>query len=137
MSNIQISPELCWLILTILMTSLIWVPYVINRIIEMGLITALSESDADLTPKRKWANRMMKAHRNSVENLVLFAPLVILIEYLGANSSETALACAVYFWSRLAYIFIYTFGVPYLRTILFAVGFFVQLYLMVVLFSFH
>ena len=132
-SNIVVSKEIYWLALTILLTSLIWVPYVVNRIIEMGLITALSESDADLTPKKKWANRLMKAHGNSVENLILFAPLVIIIDYLGINSEKTAMACAVFFWSRLAYIFVYTIAVPYLRTALFCVGFTVQICLMITL----
>jgi len=132
-SNIVISKEIYWLVLTILLTSLIWVPYIVNRIIEMGLITALSESDADLTPKKKWANRLMKAHGNSVENLILFAPLVVVIDSLGINSVETAIACAVFFWSRLAYIFVYTFAVPYIRTVLFCVGFAVQICLVITL----
>ena len=36
------------------------------------------------------------------------------------------IACAVYFWARLAHVIVYTMGVPVLRTLAFAVGFAAQ-----------
>jgi uncharacterized MAPEG superfamily protein len=36
------------------------------------------------------------------------------------------IACAVYFWARLAHAVVYTMGVPVLRTLAFAVGFAAQ-----------
>ncbi len=53
-----------------------------NRKMGMG---AVMDSDVDTTPKAKWARRMMKAHRNAVENLVIFAPLVLALQYRHAT----------------------------------------------------
>ena len=123
------SNELFWLLLTILVTALFWVPYIINRILEHGLIAALRNPNRDSRPKSQWASRMMYAHENAVENLIIFAPLVLMVEYLQLNNQLTAIACAVYFFIRIAHYFIYSFGVPYLRTIAFFVGFLVQMFM--------
>jgi uncharacterized MAPEG superfamily protein len=72
---------------------------------------------------------MMKAHTNAVENLVVFAPLVILVQMLSLNNETTALACMVYFFTRLSHYICFTLAVPLLRVITFAVGFVVQLIL--------
>jgi hypothetical protein len=60
---------------------------------------------------------MMAAHVNAVENLVIFAPLVLTARALGIATAVTAFACALYFWSRLAHVVIYTLGIPVLRTL--------------------
>lgn len=49
---------------------------------------------------------------------------------LGAGSAATAMAAALYFWSRVAHALIYTFGIPLLRTIAFLVGFGAQVTLL-------
>lgn len=115
------------------MTALLWVPYIVNRIMEHGLIPALRNPKPDAPPRSGWANRLMQAHSNAIENLVVFAPLVIAIQLVGANSTGTTAAVMIYFWARLAHAFIYTFGIPYLRTVAFFVGFLVQCYLIKIL----
>jgi len=121
--------EIFWLIATIVMTALLWIPYIVNRILENGLIPALRNPKPDEPPQAHWANRLMYAHSNAVENLVIFAPLVLLLKIMGVSSDTTVLATAVYFWTRLAHALIYTFGIPYLRTLAFAIGFLAQLVL--------
>jgi uncharacterized MAPEG superfamily protein len=69
---------------------------------------------------------MMKAHLNAVENLVIFATLVLAAQAANVTNSVTATACVVYFWARVAHLGAYTFGVPWVRTLAFAVGFFAQ-----------
>ncbi len=125
--------ELFWLVLTVLMTSLLWVPYIVNRIVENGLIKALSNPKPDAPPKALWASRMMHAHDNAVENLVLFAPLVLSVHVLGQSSATTLLASQVYFFARLSHYAVYSFGVPYLRTVAFFIGAVAQLVLAVTL----
>jgi uncharacterized MAPEG superfamily protein len=44
----------------------------------------------------------------------------------------TALACMVYFWSRVAHFVVYTFGIPLLRTLAFAAAFASQVVLALV-----
>ena len=117
------STELFWMTLTILMTSLFWLAYVLNRIAVRGLMRTLDSSKAevcdDLSP---WAQRAAAAHRNAVENLVLFAPAVLLLAHLGISTGITQTAAAIYFFARLAHYFVYAAGIPAARTLCFAVG---------------
>ena len=124
-----LSADLTWLVWTLIMTALFWVPYILNRLQEQGVLTATLDPQGDKTTDRPWAKRMMQAHSNAVENLVIFAPLVFLVELTGKNSETTAMACAVYFFARLAHYLVYTFGIPVIRSILFVVGFAAQLVL--------
>jgi len=66
----------------------------------------------------------MAAHDNAVENLVIFAGLVLAAHALGISNGATATACVVYFWARVVHLAAYTFAVPWVRTLAFAVGFF-------------
>ena len=72
---------------------------------------------------------MMQAHENAVENLVIFAPLVILIQMTGMNSKTTATACMIYFFTRLLHYVVFTLAAPLLRVITFLIGFAVQIIL--------
>ena len=124
-----ISPELTYTALTALFTGVIWVPIILNRLAEMGPWKALKNPEPDVRPHADWAYRMANAHRNAVENLVVFAPLAIMVHVLQMNSAGTARAAAAFFVARVAHALIYAFGVPLLRTIAFAVGFFCQVFL--------
>jgi uncharacterized MAPEG superfamily protein len=78
--------------------------------------------------------RLYFAHTNAVENLVIFAPLVMILDSLNISTRTTVLACAVYFWARLAHAIVYAIGVPVLRTLAFAVGFIAQAVLALAIF---
>jgi len=119
--------EIFWLTLTIIATAMFWIPYILNRIAEHQLIPALRNPNRDARPKSEWANRMMYAHQNAVENLVLFAPLALSIHILNLSSETTVIASMIYFFTRIAHFVLYTLGVPYLRTIAFFVGFLSQM----------
>jgi uncharacterized MAPEG superfamily protein len=121
------TPELKWLTLSILLTALIWVPYILNRILVRGLWPAISDRGPENGPHSPWAERMICAHRNAVENLVIFAPLVLIAHTLNIHSPMLVMAAAVYFLARLAHLVIYTLGLPVLRTLAFAVGWCAQM----------
>jgi uncharacterized MAPEG superfamily protein len=116
------SRELFWLTLTIAMTGLFWMPYILDRASVRGLPGAMGNPSPSDVPQSAWAQRMMAAHWNAVENLVLFAPLVLILQDLRISNNTTALACAVYFWARLAHYVIYTLGIPMARTLAFTVA---------------
>lgn len=116
------SYELKWLIYTIMLTSLLWIPYVLNRIIVRGLLPAMGNPSSDDRPHSAWAERTIKAHTNAVENLVLFAPAVLTVHVLGISTSVTQTAVVVYFFARLAHYLIYIAGVPVLRTLAFTIS---------------
>jgi uncharacterized MAPEG superfamily protein len=69
----------------------------------------------------------MKAHDNAIENLVVFAALVLVAQDLGISNAATVIACAAYFWARVVHLLAYTFKVPWVRTIAFTVGFVAQM----------
>lgn len=127
--------ELLWLTLTVVLTGLLWVPYILDRIMVRGLIGAMANPSRKDKPQSEWAQRLYFAHSNAVENLVVFAALVLILDAMGKSSALTATACAVYFWARLAHVIVYTMGVPVLRTLTFAAGFFAQAALALVIFG--
>jgi uncharacterized MAPEG superfamily protein len=131
----MMTPELFWLSLTVILTGLLWVPYVLNRIAIRGLFRAMGNPSRDDKPHAEWASRMMFAHDNAVENLVIFAPLVLILAQLDYSTKWTVGACAVYFWARVAHLIVYTLGVPVFRTLTFAVGFFAQAVLALAIFK--
>ena len=116
------SPEILWLALTLAMTLLFWVPYVLNRMAVRGMFPAMSNPSAADKPQAPWAVRAMAAHTNAIENLVVFAPAAIGVHVLGLGNATTAFACMLYFFSRLAHFIVYTAGIPVLRTIVFFGG---------------
>lgn len=127
--------ELFWLTLTVIFTGLLWVPYVLNRCQVRGLGGAMANPSRNDKPLADWANRLLFAHDNAVENLVIFAPLVLILNAIDYSSKWTVLACAVYFWSRVAHLIVYTLGVPVLRTLTFLIGFFAQAALVLAIFK--
>src|ERR1700675_4898589 len=97
------SRELMWLTLTVILTGLLWVPYIIDRAMMRGLMRSMAIPPRREKPQSAWAMRLYFAHTNAVENLVVFAPLVLILDSLNISSTTTATACAVYFWARLAH----------------------------------
>lgn len=116
------SQEIYWLTLTALMTGVLWLPYIANRMLERGILGAM-KPDTGTQAKAAWAQRMMRAHSNAVENLVVFSTLVIALEISATNSALTATAALVYFFARLVHLVSFTLATPYLRTVAFLVGF--------------
>ena len=131
----MMSKELFWLVLTIAMTGLMWVPYILDRIMVRGLMGAMATPSPNDKGQSPWARRLMAAHTNAVENLVIFAPLVLTARALGIATAATAFACALYFWSRLAHVVVYTLGVPVLRTLSCAAGFVAEVLLVLAIFK--
>jgi uncharacterized MAPEG superfamily protein len=120
------TPELTYTALSAGLTGVLWMPIILNRLREMGMWRALKNPEPDVRPHANWAYRLANAHRNAIENLVVFAPLALSVHVLGIGTPLTATAAAMFFWSRFAHALIYAFGIPLLRTIAFVVGFAAQ-----------
>jgi uncharacterized MAPEG superfamily protein len=116
------SVELKYLALVSVFTALIWIPYILNRIMVRGLLEAVGYPEHP-KPVAPWAARMQAAHYNAIENLAVFAALVLVANAIGAKSEATAMACIIYFWARVVHLLAYTFAIPWVRTLAFAVGF--------------
>lgn len=127
--------ELFWLTLTVILTGLLWIPYTLNRCQIRGIGGAMANPSRNDKPQSEWANRMMFAHDNAVENLIVFAPLVLILNAIDYSTKWTVLACAVYFWVRVVHLIVYTAGIPVLRTLAFVVGFLAQAVLALAIFK--
>jgi len=120
------SVELTSLTWVAVLTALLWMPYILNTVAVRGLVDAVGYPD-NPAPLAMWAQRMKAAHYNAVENLVVFAALVLVANAVGVSNETTVLACQAYFWARVVHAAAYTFGIPWVRTLAFAVGFVCQM----------
>lgn len=125
-----LSPELCWAVLVAAFTSILWIPHVIQRVTEMGIIGGFSDPTHHVPTKAAWAQRAIRAHTNAVENLVVFGVLATAIQISGKGTATTALAAEIFFIARVVHYAIYVLGLPWMRTIAFVVGFICQLTLL-------
>jgi uncharacterized MAPEG superfamily protein len=113
--------ELRYLTYVAVLTALLWIPYILNEISVRGLMDTVGYPAAP-KPLAPWAQRLKAAHYNAIENLAVFAALVLTAHALGMHSAAVAGSAIVYFWARLVHAVVYTFGIPWLRTLAFAVG---------------
>ena len=116
------STELYYLTLVTLFTAVMWVPYILNLIVVRGVADAVGYPE-DPKPIAPWAQRMKAAHYNAVENLVVFAALVLAAQAAGVSNEATVTASVVFFWARVVHFLSYTFKIPVVRTLAFVVGF--------------
>jgi uncharacterized MAPEG superfamily protein len=89
--------------------------------LQVGLPT-LAGNRAHVPKLTGWVGRAQRAHANMLENLVLFAPLVLITEIANRNDAMTGLGVQFFFWARLAYAIVYIAGVPWLRTAIWVVS---------------
>jgi len=82
-----------------------------------------------------WVGRVRRAHANLVENLAPFAILVLAAQVSGKANATTALGATLFFWARVGHFAIYSAGIPYLRTLAFALGIWGEIMILMQLFS--
>jgi uncharacterized MAPEG superfamily protein len=92
-----------------------------GAILEFGLPDFAGNRE-NLPQATSWAGRAQRAHRNMLENLVLFAVLVLVTEITNKNSAMTGLGAQLFFWARVIYAVIYVIGLPWLRTGVWAIS---------------
>lgn len=120
-------PEhLFYLALVSALTALLWMPTGVDLMLQQGMGTALGNRH-DLRPFSPWAERAKRAHANAVENLVVFAAVVLAADAAGVADATTGVAAAIYFWARLAHFIVYAAGIIGLRTAVWAVAWLCEL----------
>jgi len=122
------SSELMNLTAVTVFTAILWMPYILNTIMVRGLFDAVGYPE-DPAPLSSWAQKMKAAHANAIENLVIFATLVLVANAAGVSNDATVMASQVYFWARVVHALSYTFAIPWVRTLAFVAGFGCQLVL--------
>jgi uncharacterized MAPEG superfamily protein len=91
-------------------------------ITQVGLLPLVGNR-GNLPAFEGWAGRAQRAQRNMLENLIIFAALVLVAQFAGKTNVATALGAQLFFWSRLAHAPAYVIGIPWLRTGLWGVSF--------------
>src|SRR6476469_7205429 len=91
-------------------------------IAQVGLLPLVGNRE-NLPAFQGWAGRAQRAQRNMLENLIIFAALVLVAQFAGETNVATSLGAQLFFWSRLAYAPAYVIGIPWLRTGLWGVSF--------------
>ena len=92
-----------------------------GAMMQVGL-PALAGNRDGLPEIKGWAGRAARAHRNMLENLVLFAILVLTAVATGRSDPQIVLGAQIFLWARVAYAVIYVLGIAWLRTLAWAVS---------------
>ena len=111
------------LVLVVGFTLLMPLPYVLHRMFSIGLWGTLKTPQASAFPESGWAYRARRAHQNAVENLIVFAPLMLLVIITDTSNTITEMIATVYLLARVAHYFVYLLGIPVLRTLAYLVGY--------------
>ena len=119
---ITLSVDMRLLAYSSLLCIVMWVPYVLIAIRTFGLKNLVSYPTPSYSGLAQWAQRLHRAHMNLLENLTPFAILVIISNLTGIANEMTAIGARLFFWSRLAQIIFHMLGVPWGRTLTFAIG---------------
>ena len=116
--------ELFYLLLTAILTGLLWIPVVIGYVTSRGLLRPIDYKIAPTSPLPEWVNRANRAHVNAVENFATFAAIVLIAKEAGVSTAVTEIAAAVFFYARVAHavLQISGFGLFKARTVSFTVA---------------
>jgi uncharacterized MAPEG superfamily protein len=115
------TPELVYLVWSTALTLVLAVIAVSGATLEVGL-PRLAGNRENMPEMPGWAGRAARAHRNMLENLVLFAVLVLTARAVNVSNSMTVLGAQLFFWGRVAHGAIYIAGIAWLRTAAWAVS---------------
>jgi uncharacterized MAPEG superfamily protein len=117
------STDLKYLALTALLTASLWIPYVVAQVMTNGTLKPPNYIDPTPRPLPLWGKRADRAYINAVESFAPFAALVISVQLAGKADAMTAFWAACFFWLRLAHAVVYLLGIPYIRTLIFTLGY--------------
>ena len=118
----DMTPEFILLALTLVLALVQIGAAAMARTAELGVIWNAGPRDAEAPPPGKYAGRLMRAQANLFETLPLFAAAVIMAHIAGKDGTLTAVGAHLYFFARLAYLPLYAFGVPYIRSLVWLIA---------------
>ena len=109
------TPELIYLVWSAVLTFVLMLIAVSGATLQVGLPT-LAGNREGMPEMTSWAGRAERAHRNMLENLVLFAILVLVAQAAGVRNAMTLLGAQLFFWGRVGHAVLYIAGIPWART---------------------
>jgi len=117
-----LSVELRLLVYSAFVCLILWIPYILAEIKVRGLGRAVGYPTGTYDDLPVWAQRGARAHMNLVENLAPFAVLVLVAHALGVSNPLTVWGAQLFFWARVVHALVMYAGIPWIRTLAFAVG---------------
>src|SRR6266852_8432893 len=105
-------PELMLLLWAVLLTFAQMLIAVCGATLQVGL-PVLAGNREGLAPCTGWAGRAARAHHNMLENLVLFAALVLVAVAAGKTNATTLLGAQIFLGARVAYAAVFLAGIPW------------------------
>jgi uncharacterized MAPEG superfamily protein len=115
--------DLRYLAYTAILTAALWIPYVVCQVMTNGFLGAPNYVDPTARPVPLWGKRADRTYLNAVETFAPFAALVIVAQLAGKADAMTAFWATCFFWLRLAHAVVYLLAIPYIRTLIFTLGF--------------
>ena len=115
--------DLKYLALTAMLTAALWIPYVVCQVMTNGFLAPTNYVDPTPRPVPLWGKRADRTYLNAVEVFAPFAALVILAHVAGKANAMTAFWAMSFFWLRVVHAVVYWFAIPYIRTLVFTLGF--------------
>jgi len=117
------TPDLKYLAYTAILTASLWIIYVVSQVVTNGFLQPVNYRDPTARPVPFWGKRADRAYLNAVEVFAPFAALVIIAQIAGKADAMTAFWAMFFFWMRLAHAVVYWFAIPYIRTLVFTLGY--------------
>jgi uncharacterized MAPEG superfamily protein len=114
--------DLQYLAYTALLTASLWIVYIAAQVMTNGLLAPENYADPKPRPVPLWGLRANRAHLNAVESFAPFAALVLIAHITGKSDATTAFWSMAFFWLRLAHAVVYWLALPYIRTLVFTLG---------------
>ena len=114
-------PELFYLVLSVGLCGTLWIPTVIERVIRIGLTETVG-NNPDTKDLPGWVERLKRTHRNLVDNIVIFGTLVLILQSVEKSNDTTGLAALIFFYARLIQTISHIFGIVWVRTVSFVIG---------------
>lgn len=94
----------------------------VARTRQYGSKWNMGPRDGEMPPLSPVAERLRRAQDNLFETLPLFIGAVLIAHVAQRTTANTALGAQIYFWARVAYVPLYAFGVPMVRSIVWIVS---------------
>lgn len=113
--------EIDYLVASIALFMVMIIVQALSSITSQSLGTLVGPRD-QMADKTVFAGRARRANANMLEALIMFAPLVLAAAYTDRFNEMTALGAALFFWGRAAFAPSYWLGLPWIRTVVWAVS---------------
>ena len=92
-----------------------------ERVIRIGLTETVG-NNPDTKDLPRWVERLKRTHRNLVDNIVIFGTLVLILQSIEKSNDTTGLAALIFFYARLIQTISHIFGIVWVRTVSFVIG---------------